>query len=114
MGAPSRYVVDLEWSAERELDELRAFDARSIVRAIWALESEAETVTRHRKPWRKPIAGLPGASWEVRVGDYRVLYDVKKDRRVSVLRVIFKGRMAMEEAAADRDDHEQVLHNQQS
>jgi mRNA-degrading endonuclease RelE of RelBE toxin-antitoxin system len=77
MGAASRYVVKLERRAEEELDEVRAFEARAIVRAIWALENEAETVTRHRKPLRQPIAVLPHASWEMRVGDYRVLYEVK-------------------------------------
>jgi len=78
---------------------MRAFDARPIVRAIWALEVDAETATRNRKPLRKPIAQLPAASWDVRVGDYRILYAVKKDRVVRVLRVIFKGRLTIDEAA---------------
>jgi mRNA-degrading endonuclease RelE of RelBE toxin-antitoxin system len=67
--------------------------------SIWALEHEAETPTRNRKRLRQPIAGIPGASWELRVGDYRVLYEVRKDRIVRVLRVILKGRMTMDHAA---------------
>ena len=94
-----RYRVELAQAAEQELDELRAFDARPIVRAIWALEQQAETPTRNRKPLRGPIAGVARASWELRVGDYRILYEVRKDRVVRVLRVIFKGRLTMDEAA---------------
>jgi len=96
--AASRYLVEMESRAEQELDEIRAFDARPIVSAIWALEHQAETVTRNRKPMSKPIAGLSGAAWEVRVGDYRILYEVRKGRIVRVLRVIFKGRQTIEQA----------------
>jgi mRNA-degrading endonuclease RelE of RelBE toxin-antitoxin system len=103
MGAASRYFVELASAAQNELDELRAFDARPIVKAIRVLQHEAETATRNRKPLRRPIAGLADASWEVRVGDYRVLYEVRNERVVRVLRVILKGRLTTEEAADGND-----------
>jgi mRNA-degrading endonuclease RelE of RelBE toxin-antitoxin system len=95
---PGPYRLEIESRVDEELDALRAFDARPIVRAIDELEHHAELETRNRKPLRKPIADLPGASWEVRVGDYRVLYQVRKDRTVRVLGVIFKGRLTTDEA----------------
>jgi mRNA-degrading endonuclease RelE of RelBE toxin-antitoxin system len=95
---PGPYRLEVESRVEEELDALRAYDARPIVRAIEELEYQAEFETRNRKPLRKPIAELPSASWEVRVGDYRVLYQLRKDRTVKVLGVIFKGRLTTDEA----------------
>ena len=86
-------TYSLEWDpeAEDELEELRPFDSRSIPVAIRELRYEAEVVTRNRKPLKEPIRSIPRATWELRVGDHRVLYDVRKHRIVRVLRVIFKG-----------------------
>src|SRR6185503_5908954 len=97
--AVGRYRVQVAPAAEQDLDDRRAFDARPIVRAIWALENQAETPTRNRKPLRAALRGVPRASWEMRVGDYRILYEVTKDRVVRILRVIFKGRLTIDEAA---------------
>ena len=93
---------ELEWEpmAEEELDQLRPFDARSILKAIRELRYGAELVTRNRKPLREPIPGVPEASWELRVGDHRVLYEVRKHRIVRMLRVILKGRLTIDEAAS--------------
>jgi hypothetical protein len=98
----------LEWTAaaEADLGELRTFDARPIVQAVEELRQQAETRTRNRKPLDEPIEQLPEASWEVRVGDHRVFYDVRAEepddvppaeeskprKTVRVLRVILKGR----------------------
>jgi len=97
------YVVELDPEAERDLDELRPFDARSIVAAIRDLRYEAETETRHRKPLRTEAPAVPGASWELRVADYRALYQVRKHRTVRVLRVILKGRRTIDEATGSND-----------
>ena len=86
--------------AEEELDQLRPFDARSILKAIRELRYGAELVTRNRKPLREPIPSVPEASWELRVGDHRVLYEVRKHRIVRMLRVILKGRLTIDEAAS--------------
>jgi mRNA-degrading endonuclease RelE of RelBE toxin-antitoxin system len=93
---------ELEWdpTAEEELDQLRPFDARSILKAIRELRYGAELVTRNRKPLREPLPSVPEASWELKVGDHRVLYEIKKHRIVRMLRVTLKGRLTMDEAAS--------------
>lgn len=93
-----RYFVEMDLEAERDLEQLRPFDVRPIVQAIRELRYEAEVETRHRKPLRGVIPTVPAASWELKVGDYRVLYQVQKGRTVRVLRVILKGRRTINEA----------------
>lgn len=93
-----RYSVELDPEAQRDVEGLRAFDARPVVEAVRELRYEAEIETRQRKPLRAAIPAVPDASWELRVGDYRVLYQVRKDRTVRVLRVILKGRRTSDEA----------------
>ena len=94
------YTLEWDPTAEEELDQLRSFDARSILKGIRELRYEAEVTTRNRKPLREPIAGVPDASWELRVADHRVLYQVRKHQIVRLLRVIFKGRLTIDEAAS--------------
>jgi len=87
----------------RDLEALRPFDARTVVEAIRELRYEAEVRTRKRKPLKAAIAGVPNASWELRVGDHRALYEVRKDRIVRMLRVILKGRRTIDEATGSSD-----------
>jgi mRNA-degrading endonuclease RelE of RelBE toxin-antitoxin system len=93
-----RYFVEMDPQVLRDLEELRAFDARTIVDAMRALRYEAEAPTRPRKPLKASIPAVPDASWELRIGDYRALYQVRKDRTVRVLRVTLKRRRAIDEA----------------
>jgi Cytotoxic translational repressor of toxin-antitoxin stability system len=93
------YSLQWEPKAEREFDDLRPFDARPILKAIRELRYQAEDETRNRRRLRRSIDSVPEASWELRVGDHRVLYAVQKRRIVRVLRVIFKGRLQMDDAA---------------
>jgi mRNA-degrading endonuclease RelE of RelBE toxin-antitoxin system len=97
-GVAGRYFVELDPEAQRDLEGLRAFDVRSVVEALRQLRYEAEIEARNRKPLRAPIPAVSEASWELRVGDYRALYRVQKDRTVRVLRVILKGRRTIDEA----------------
>ena len=91
------YEIDLALEARLELRGLRPFDARPLYRAIEDLRWHAETVTRNRKPLREPLEELPEASWEVRVGMYRVLYKIV-GLTVGVLRVILKDHETTSEA----------------
>jgi mRNA-degrading endonuclease RelE of RelBE toxin-antitoxin system len=100
---------NIEWSprAALELDELRAFEAKVIHRAIEWLAYQAETVTRNRKPLDPPLQEIPGASWELRVRAYRVFYEVRpgvaeNPRTVRILRVILKGRQSTRDAVSKR------------
>jgi len=99
---PSRYLLEWDPTAHEEFDELSSFDARPILKAIRELRHQAEVETRNRKPLREAIPSVPDASWEVRVGDHRVLYEVRKHRMVRLLRVIFKGRLTIDEAVGGR------------
>lgn len=93
------YSLQWEPKAEREFDDLRPFEVRPILKAIRELRYQAEGETRNRRSLRRAIKSAPEASWELRVGDHRVLYDVQKHRIVRVLRVIVKGRLQMDDAA---------------
>ena len=81
----------IEWTAQAkiELKGVRAFDRPPIRRAVVALEHQAMTETINRKPLREPLSALPEATWELRVGRHRVLYQVEGGT-VWVLRVILK------------------------
>jgi mRNA-degrading endonuclease RelE of RelBE toxin-antitoxin system len=82
-----RIVVDEE--ARAELTDIQAFYRRPVVQAIRLLAHLAETETRNRKPLAEPLDLLPDATWECRVGVFRVLYRVE-ERTARVLRVIIK------------------------
>jgi len=62
-----------------------------VLAAIERLRFEAESETRHRRPLRAPVKGLPETAWQLRVGAYRALYRINDERTVRVLRVILKG-----------------------
>jgi mRNA-degrading endonuclease RelE of RelBE toxin-antitoxin system len=72
-----------------EFETFRAFDRPRIRRAVDELAEKAEVETTNRKPLREPLQLLPEATWEVRVGPFRVLYRFD-DGTVIVLRVILK------------------------
>jgi hypothetical protein len=103
------YIIEWDPRAEAELETLRVFDSRPIVQAVEELQHHAETRTRNRKPLDEPIAQLPEASWELRVGEHRVFYELRMRessadsmtandattrKTVRVLRVILKGRQS--------------------
>lgn len=67
------YRIELAPAAARGLRKLDA-PARRRIQA--ALELLAETP---RPPAAKKLVGA-GGSWRVRVGDYRILYDIHDDR----------------------------------
>jgi mRNA-degrading endonuclease RelE of RelBE toxin-antitoxin system len=98
-----RYLLRWDPRAEAELDQLRAFDARPVLAAVERLRHHAELMTRNRKPLRERLFDIPIAGWELRVGPHRVLYQVR-DRTVTILRVILKGRGTMTAALGRRDE----------
>ncbi|HXU05044.1 MAG TPA: type II toxin-antitoxin system RelE/ParE family toxin [Polyangia bacterium] len=89
--AAGRYFLEWDPTAQEEFEVLKPFDAGPILRAIRELRYQAEDETRNRKPLRQAIRGVPEASWELRIGDHRVLYDGEKHRTVRLLRVSSKG-----------------------
>jgi mRNA-degrading endonuclease RelE of RelBE toxin-antitoxin system len=85
------YRIELAVSVESDLAVIRTFHRKAIVSAIESqLAAEPSVPTRNRKilanlipPWDAvpPI-------WELRVGDYRVFYDVNEDERVVYVRAV--------------------------
>ena len=77
------FSVKIAPPAVRELKDIRIFDRRRIVQAIdQQLTNEATVATRNRKllsPDLQPSFPCEPPVWELRVGDFRVFYDVDED-----------------------------------
>ncbi len=75
------YEVLLERRAERDLKRLPAKEFHRIIREIKALAENPKPVGCHR------IAGSK-SDWRIRVGDYRVIYELdEKAKAIRVMRV---------------------------
>jgi mRNA-degrading endonuclease RelE of RelBE toxin-antitoxin system len=71
-------------SADKDLDYYQARVQKLILDGIGTfLEGDADVTSKRRKPLRQN----PLAPWELRIGDYRVFYEVKPDGLVRVLAV---------------------------
>jgi mRNA-degrading endonuclease RelE of RelBE toxin-antitoxin system len=76
------FTVTIDPTALAELESIRAFDRRRVVQAMKEqLTHEPAVVTRNRKLLIEVQASfshdLP--LWELRVGDFRVFYNVEED-----------------------------------
>lgn len=70
------YVIEFSEDAERHLANLSARDRGTVLDAIETnLSHEPTTPTKHRKLLRPN----PVASWELRVGEFRVFYNVQQE-----------------------------------
>lgn len=91
--------IEFADEAVEELEALRPYHAEKILNAIEAfLRHEPMQISRQRKPVY-PVGFLAevGITWELRVGEYRVFYDVE-DNGVIVIRIVRKGRRTTEES----------------
>lgn len=71
-------------SADEDLDYYQAQEQRIILGGIRTfLRADADVKSRRRKQLRHN----PFAPWELRIGDYRVFYEVKPEGLVRVLAV---------------------------
>jgi mRNA interferase RelE/StbE len=68
-----RYRLDIAPAALRALAKLAPPDQRRIRRAIDDLESDP------RPPGALLLAGAARRLWRLRVGDYRVIYEIRDD-----------------------------------
>jgi mRNA-degrading endonuclease RelE of RelBE toxin-antitoxin system len=102
------YIVEISVEARADLLDVPPFYRSRVLKALTALEDQAEIETRQRKPLKEPLEELPDASWEVRVGDYRALYEITlmapdepgEGKTARVLRVILKGAWTMRGAVS--------------
>jgi mRNA-degrading endonuclease RelE of RelBE toxin-antitoxin system len=76
------FRIELSPDAVEHLDQLSARNRKTILDVVEKqLSHEPVKVTRQRKPMRPN----PVAPWELRVGAYRVYYDVRDDPEQVVL-----------------------------
>lgn len=89
------YTIELSKSAAADLIVLRAFDRARLVSEIQGELSRHPTLSaRHRKMLRelRPAWEHVPPLWQLRVGEFRVFYDVDEaEHVVYVRRVIRKG-----------------------
>jgi len=79
-----KYDIEVGQSANNDIDYYDKFDQQIIVRAIIGyLQFDANIETRKRRQLRPN----PIAPWELRIGRYRVFYEITERQTVKVLAV---------------------------
>ena len=79
------HEVRFSRDAERQLGDLDARDRKIVLEAIEEqLTHQPAVPTRHRKLLREN----PLADWELRVGEYRVFYDIEGDPAIVTILAI--------------------------
>jgi mRNA-degrading endonuclease RelE of RelBE toxin-antitoxin system len=79
-----RYQVIFSRSAEADLDCYEVFEQRGIVDGIKVfLASDAPVESKRRKR----LAENPLAPWELRIGDFRVFYEIEGDAVIKVVSI---------------------------
>jgi mRNA-degrading endonuclease RelE of RelBE toxin-antitoxin system len=85
------YRIDFAVGVVRDLAELRAYDRQRLLHRIeLQLSHQPLEMTRNRKP----LLGLESPwdqeepIWELRVGTYRVFYDVEESERRVIVRAV--------------------------
>ena len=85
------YQVLVTRGAEEDLRGLRARDRTTVLDAMERqLSHEPDRTTRNRKPLfalRPPWSGMEPV-WELRVGEWRVFYDIDDGERQVVVRAV--------------------------
>jgi mRNA-degrading endonuclease RelE of RelBE toxin-antitoxin system len=90
------FRIEWEQPAFDDLEEIDSFDSPIIHREVRLLEHHADQPGRNRRPLARPVAWCPDATWQLRVGGYRVLYSLEAGV-VRILRIKWKGRSTTEE-----------------
>ncbi len=81
----ARYQIEVTEEAATDLRHYPAAQRKVIVDAIRVqLAHEPLTPTRNRKRLRQN----PISAWEIRVGRYRVLYDVREEARTVIVTAV--------------------------
>lgn len=76
------YQIIIKKSAEKELGRLPAKDVRKISTAIDGL------ATTPRPPGSKKLEGQRETLWRIRVGDYRIIYQIEDSIKIVEVRRI--------------------------
>jgi mRNA-degrading endonuclease RelE of RelBE toxin-antitoxin system len=93
---PMTFEIEFSEDSERHLTALLSRDRKTLLDAIETqLSHEPTQPTRHRKLLRPN----PLAAWELRVGDFRVFYNVEEQRILVI--VVAVGRKEHNELTID-------------
>ena len=93
----ARWRLAFAASYVADLRALPVFDRARVQAAIAvSLASDADRPSKQRRPLKAAVSWCPEASWQLRIGDFRVLYRLESDF-VEVLRVKLKARRTTEE-----------------
>lgn len=87
------YEIEIHEAAERELQRLRPYDRNRILDEIEEqLSHDPTTTTSHKKTLSalEPPWDQLGPVWQLRVGDYRVYYDVVEEKMLVIVRAVRK------------------------
>ena len=85
------FKIEIVPSALKELQEIKVFYRRQIADAIdQQLQPQATTPTRHRKILEVTEASFAfdPPLWELRIGDFRVFYDVAEHSQTVYVRAV--------------------------
>jgi mRNA-degrading endonuclease RelE of RelBE toxin-antitoxin system len=85
------FLIEVTGSAGKELQGIRPFDRKRIVSEIdTQLRHEPTTATKNRKCLEalSPTFEHVPPVWELRVGEYRVFYDVDSDGEKVFIRAV--------------------------
>jgi mRNA-degrading endonuclease RelE of RelBE toxin-antitoxin system len=85
------YTIEVTDLAIEELSNIRAFERRLILEAIrQQLTYEPTVITRNRKLLESLVPSFESVPpiWELRVGEYRIFYDVDEGERIVYIRAI--------------------------
>jgi len=78
-----KYQIEIKPGAERDLNYYSAYIQRIIIKAISdKLQKDADVETKKKKKLRRN----PIAPWELKIGEYRVFFEIDKET-VSILAV---------------------------
>ncbi len=79
------FTIDFTASAEADLKWFSAYARRIILAGVELhLRNQPTAGTRRLKALR----ANPVAAWEIRLGDYRVLYDVDESKRTVIIQLV--------------------------
>ena len=84
-----RYAED----SEAELKALRKFDRQTVIQSIEEQlphQPDKETRNRKRLIGLKPPWSVVGETWELRIGELRVFYDIDKVQKIVAIRAVRK------------------------
>lgn len=87
------FSIETSKTAKAELKAIKLYDRKRIIEEVdTQLQDEPNKETRNRKPLPNVKPGFEHVPllWELRVGEYRVFYDVEEETKVVYVRAVRK------------------------